>query len=191
MLTTYREVPVQPQPEGRIRSDSPGQASPLPKLITSDEKEVQYYNTDGSSDEDSEGEYSWKRPKSPSKGLIIRTSDLTSSSQALQIHSSSPTSFRSSQGSFADEEVTRSMAHRPKQQPVYGSSPLQPGAMPIPVPNSKAPNDRNGTSPRPELLKLAPDSQGNEIPPDAKWTRINRRLVSPEVLGQDGRRFEA
>jgi hypothetical protein len=189
----YRELPVQAlSTERRVRGGSPRQAPPVPKLITSDEKEVQYFNTDGSSDQDTEGEYSWKRSRSPSKGLIIRTTDLTSSSQALQIHSSSPkTSFRSSQGSFADEDVTLSMAHRPRQQSVYGSSPLQPGAMPIPAPNSTTPNDRYGNDPRPEPSKLAPDSQGNEIPPDAKWTKIIRRLVSPEVLDQDGRRYEA
>jgi hypothetical protein len=43
----------------------------------------------------------------------------------------------------------------------------------------------------PDALHLAPDEKGNEIPPDAKWTKINRRLVSPEVLNQDGRRYEA
>ncbi|KAI1093228.1 hypothetical protein F5B19DRAFT_154593 [Rostrohypoxylon terebratum] len=39
--------------------------------------------------------------------------------------------------------------------------------------------------------RLAPDSQGREIPLDAKWTRISRRLVSPEVLAGAGVRYEA
>ncbi|KAK8022355.1 hypothetical protein PG993_013122 [Apiospora rasikravindrae] len=39
--------------------------------------------------------------------------------------------------------------------------------------------------------RLAPDSQGHDIPLDASWTRIRRSLVSPEVLHQAGVRFEA
>lgn len=67
----------------------------------------------------------------------------------------------------------------------------------IPTPATTNPRrsiDGLATSPRPNTsisVKLAPDEQGKEIPPDAKWTKINRRLVSPEVLIQDGRRFEA
>lgn len=104
-------------------------------------------------------------------------------SQALQIRpSGSPASFRSS---FGDDDVTRSIAHRPKKPLEYGST-SQPGAIPIP-----GRNDRLGTSPRLEPIRLAPDSQGKEIPPDAKWTRISRHLVSPEVVAHDGRRYEA
>lgn len=39
--------------------------------------------------------------------------------------------------------------------------------------------------------RLGPDSQGRDIPLDAKWTRINRSLVSPVVLEQAGVRYEA
>ncbi|KAF3065151.1 hypothetical protein GL218_01782 [Daldinia childiae] len=39
--------------------------------------------------------------------------------------------------------------------------------------------------------RLAPDSKGHEIPLDAKWTQISRRLVSPEVLAGAGVRYEA
>ncbi|KAI1338262.1 hypothetical protein F5Y15DRAFT_137207 [Xylariaceae sp. FL0016] len=39
--------------------------------------------------------------------------------------------------------------------------------------------------------RLAPDSHGQEIPLEAKWTRIRRSLVSPEVLSQAGVRYEA
>ncbi|PFH61970.1 hypothetical protein XA68_15632 [Ophiocordyceps unilateralis] len=38
---------------------------------------------------------------------------------------------------------------------------------------------------------LEPDSSGNEIGPNATWTRIDRRLVSAQVLGQAGMRYEA
>ncbi|KAI1328471.1 hypothetical protein F5Y16DRAFT_155312 [Xylariaceae sp. FL0255] len=39
--------------------------------------------------------------------------------------------------------------------------------------------------------RLDPDGQGRDIPLDAKWTRIRRSLVSPEVLKQQGLRYEA
>ncbi|KAI0432202.1 hypothetical protein F5Y09DRAFT_339865 [Xylaria sp. FL1042] len=41
------------------------------------------------------------------------------------------------------------------------------------------------------VTRLGPDSQGREIQPDAKWTRIRRSLVSPEVLAREGLRYEA
>ena len=152
------------------------------KLIKLDEKEDIYLNTDGSSDEESESDQSTRRSNSPSAGQVIKTSDLIAQSQALMVRPpGSPTSFKSNQGSFIDDEVvSRSMAYRPKKQPEFGASPSRSGA-----------NDRLGTSPRPEPPRLAPDAQGNEIPPDAKWTKIARRLVSPEVLDQDRLRYEA
>lgn len=167
----------------------------VPKLITSDEKDeknVQYFNTDGSSDEDSESEDSLKRPKAPQMGLVIRTSDLFSSNQGLKLLlPASPTSFRSSQGSFGEDDAMRSIAVRQKNPGEFGSSPSRPGAIPIPTANPRSSIEGFGTSPRQEPSRLAPDEYGNEIPPDAKWTRINRRLVSPEVLDQDHRRYEA
>lgn len=39
--------------------------------------------------------------------------------------------------------------------------------------------------------RLAPDATGAEIPKDAVWTRINRSLVSAEVLDKAGMRYEA
>ncbi|OTA99356.1 hypothetical protein M426DRAFT_27601 [Hypoxylon sp. CI-4A] len=47
------------------------------------------------------------------------------------------------------------------------------------------------TLPSPRSARLAPDSRGHEIPLEAKWTRISRRLVSPEVLASAGVRYEA
>ncbi|KAI8626072.1 hypothetical protein F5Y19DRAFT_231570 [Xylariaceae sp. FL1651] len=41
------------------------------------------------------------------------------------------------------------------------------------------------------FARLGPDSQGREIPLEAKWTRIRRTLVSPQVLAQEGLRYEA
>ncbi|KAF4589270.1 Nipped-B-like protein B [Ophiocordyceps camponoti-floridani] len=39
--------------------------------------------------------------------------------------------------------------------------------------------------------RLQPDSSGHEISPEATWTRIDRRLVSAQVLEQAGLRYEA
>jgi hypothetical protein len=174
----------------RKKSESNRALSPVPKLITSDEKDPYYLNTDGSSDEDSETDNSSRRSVSPSYGQIITTKNLMAMSQALTLRSQSPTNARSP-GSYIDDGISRSMANLPKTQLEYGTSPSQLGAIPIPVQNGKTSSDRLGTSPLPNPLQLAPDSQGNEIPPDAKWTKINRRLISPEVLDQDRRRYEA
>jgi len=125
-------------------------------------------------------------------GLVIRTSELVAMSQALQVRPSlSPTtSFRSSQGSFEDHDAVRSMAQRQKR-PEFGSSPGRTGSIPISSSNPRSSSEHFGTSPRPEPMTLAPDEHGNAIPPDAKWTKVTRRLISPEVLDQDRRRYEA
>lgn len=43
----------------------------------------------------------------------------------------------------------------------------------------------------PRSIRIAPDSRGKKIPPDATWTKISRRLVSPIVLERAGVRYEA
>lgn len=174
----------------------------VPRLITSDEKEVQYYNTDGSSDEDSESEGSSKgrhmslvRSNAPPMGVVVFTSDLFksfNSNQGLKlVLPGSPTSFRSNQGSFGEEDSMRSIAIRPKNPAEFGSSPSRPGGIPIPAASPRTSSEGFGTSPGPETIRLAPDEHGHEIPPNAHWTKINRRLVSPAVLDQDRRRYEA
>ncbi|PHH80326.1 hypothetical protein CDD80_1965 [Ophiocordyceps camponoti-rufipedis] len=42
-----------------------------------------------------------------------------------------------------------------------------------------------------DTARLQPDSSGHEISPEATWTRIDRRLVSAQVLEQAGLRYEA
>jgi hypothetical protein len=58
----------------------------------------------------------------------------------------------------------------------------------VPMPNhphlSTSPNSQG--QPR-----LAPDRYGKAIPMNAQWTKINRSLVSPEVLERAGVRYEA
>lgn len=160
-------------------------------MITSDEKDEKdfhYLNTDSSSDEES-GRESRRRSEALQLVKVINTTELIAYSQALQLHPHSPSSFRSTQGYF--DEDSRSLPFQPKKQLEFSTSPVQPGAIPIPQENPRTSNSSFGTSPRPNPTRLAPDSHGNEIPPDAKWTKINRRLVSPEVLDQDHRRYEA
>ena len=43
----------------------------------------------------------------------------------------------------------------------------------------------------PPRSRLAPDAFGNEIPPDAQWTKVRRTLISPEILHRAGVRYEA
>ncbi|KFX98803.1 hypothetical protein O988_04193 [Pseudogymnoascus sp. VKM F-3808] len=113
----------------------------------------------------------------------------------------SPSSSRSA-SSFTDGNA---MAYRPRPQqlpvPVpdgslYSASPRGSGALPIPVrPVAHPQIDRYGHSPRNITTSiptsLAPDSQGREIPRDAKWTKIRRGLVSTEILEEDRLRYEA
>lgn len=79
--------------------------------------------------------------------------------------------------------------------PPYAPSVTQ-GAAPIPIPSS-APNTQSGLPPPTSAVgqqrysRLAPDSKGSDIPLDAKWTRIKRALVSPEILTKAGVRYEA
>lgn len=70
------------------------------------------------------------------------------------------------------------------------------GAAPIPIPSS-APPGQSGLAPSTAAAgpqrysRLPPDSRGSDIPLEAKWTRIKRSLVSPEVLTRAGVRYEA
>lgn len=69
-------------------------------------------------------------------------------------------------------------------------------AAPVPVPSSAAAAQPGLAPPasaagQQRYSRLAPDSKGSEIPLDAKWTRIRRALVSPEVLTKAGVRYEA
>lgn len=69
------------------------------------------------------------------------------------------------------------------------------GTAPITVPSSALPSATGFPPPPPGVAarrcRLAPDSKGAEIPLEAKWTRIKRALVSPEVLERAGFRYEA
>ncbi|KAH7416641.1 hypothetical protein BKA64DRAFT_636042 [Cadophora sp. MPI-SDFR-AT-0126] len=72
-----------------------------------------------------------------------------------------------------------------KTKQIHASASLDSGYGSIGSPSATS------TIQRSPLMTLAPDEFGNRIPEDAKWTKINRRLVSPEVLEQDHKRYEA
>merc|ERR1712093_633745 len=99
----------------RASGNSQRHPSPGPRLITSsdekDEKESYYLNTDGSGS-DSESDTSSRDSRRPELGLVIRTTDLTVPSHALTLRPHSPSSFRSSRGSFGEDDAVRSMAQR-------------------------------------------------------------------------------
>ncbi len=155
-----------------------------PQTAASIEKKPLWHDTDGSSDEEAEQNCS-------SSGKIIRTSDLCALTQAMHLRiPASPSSFRSSVGYFGEGDAVHSLAPRSKKQHELGSSASQLGAIPIPAGSTRV-TESFGMSPRVDAFKLGPDEHGNEIPSDAKWTKINRKLVSPEVLDQDRRRYEA
>lgn len=81
--------------------------------------------------------------------------------------------------------------------PASSTPPPAYSTAPIPIPASAPPTTTSfppppmGPTTSPRRSRLAPDSQGAEIPIEAKWTRIKRSLVSPEVLDKAGMRYEA
>lgn len=112
---------------------------------------------------------------------------------------SSPISARSSV-SFTDgmPMTYRPRSHQLTRSPEGSLSGTSPGASGLAIPSKPGthiPPDRYGISPRRTSSSLsctlAPDSQGREIPSDAKWTKIRRSLISTEILEEDRLRYEA
>ncbi|KAJ0297928.1 hypothetical protein COL5a_009915 [Colletotrichum fioriniae] len=79
----------------------------------------------------------------------------------------------------------------------FSSSPSNLGVSPRfvpPIPHANGnggPPSAYGASPRTSQSRLAPDRYGMDIPLEAKWTRIRRALISPEILERAGVRYEA
>ncbi|PQE09949.1 nipped-B B protein [Rutstroemia sp. NJR-2017a BVV2] len=160
---------------------------PILKVSTPDFHETKQQKENSGSSSDS----SIRRAKSPANSSIIQTSDLLPSNSVPQLlPPPSPSAYHSQ-----PEDATRSIPLRPKRS--SDRKTISPRTSSIQIPGRHSSPQIGSidisTSPRPEsaLPRLAPDSYGNEIPPDAKWTKIKRSLVSPEVLDQDGRRYEA
>ncbi|RDW94785.1 hypothetical protein BP5796_00548 [Coleophoma crateriformis] len=182
--------PAQPR-EHKDRSYR--EPSPIPRVTTSSEKEPLYFNSSGSDSGNSErSEKQLQSLKASDMALVVRTSDLVASSPSINLQvtpSGSPSSYRSYNSFTGRDDPARSLPVRSKDVNEFGASPRRSGV--LAVPTSYQPSKDGSNSPRQEPLRLAPDQNGNEIPPDAKWTKIKRTLVSPEVLVQDHRRYEA
>ncbi|RDL39608.1 uncharacterized protein BP5553_03948 [Venustampulla echinocandica] len=167
------------------------QLSPVLDPTIFNARGTQQYNRIGTSDSDSDTNRLIKRFSDPSKVVIINTFDLLDLSSRLRSWPPGLPSSFDGNISLDNDNARRSIEYKPKEQTDLSESPPQVGSLAIRPPKANISRDGLSTSPRPETIRLAPDSQGNEIPPDAKWTKINRRLVSPEVFDQDGRRYEA
>ncbi|RAL59870.1 hypothetical protein DID88_000497 [Monilinia fructigena] len=176
-----------PRPESRLEPDFEIKSTPI-HYIT---ERKWGKDTSGSESSDTSSKH---RRISSSNGSIIQTSELLPFSATPQLlPPSSHQVITHTQTNRYDllcfdqnEVLTRDHRHvqaaldliflfaKPHQKistPTTGTSPISDAAMP--------------------LKRLAPDSYGNEISPDAKWTKVKRSLISPEVLNQDGRRYEA
>lgn len=204
--------PVQPPPVPALQSSGSSSsrngynyaiaASPPTSVqLRSPIQEPEICTTESILADDSANESRMRMLEAPrADGRLRRQSDHNDRDQGYSPQGS-PSSSRSA-SSFTDGSV---MAYRPRPQqlPVpaqegslYSVSPRDSGALPIPVrPASHPPTDRYGHSPRNVTTSipagLAPDSQGREIPRDAKWTKIRRGLVSTEILEEDRLRYEA
>lgn len=114
-----------------------------------------------------------------------------SSSPTKQGLGSSPR-YVSPMSAYSASPASSSMMTPP---PAYSTT-TPSGTAPITVPSSAPPSAAGFPPPPPtgasaRCSRLAPDSKGAEIPLEAKWTRIKRALVSPEVLERAGFRYEA
>ena len=103
----------------------------------------------------------------------------------------------SSASSPSSEESDRGDDHIPREPPrvvtpsneIANAKPALPPAPPKGI--LKKAKDKFPEPPNPVREGVAPlDAAKKGIPPEARWTRINRRLVNPEALDQEGVRFE-
>ena len=102
---------------------------------------------------------------------------------------SSPTS-PSSEETDDDEDDN---FHREPPRVVTPSNEIVKSSLPPQPPKGilKKAKDKFPEPPNPVREGVAPlDAAKKGIPPEARWTRINRRLVNPEALEQEGIRFE-
>lgn len=158
--------PIEEQPR---RNSDGTRPRAMQQSETPSGRDVAIYDSDSSSDEDSRRSLVQSKPSSTS--LIIRTSDLIATAPSSAV----PESGRKRGDPLAPKSA--------EVQVEYGSSPNWRDTIPAP--------DSSKSRISGEEKRLAPDEYGNEIPADAKWTKVTRRLISPEVLEQDRRRYEA
>ena len=100
-----------------------------------------------------------------------------------------------SKGDDSDSSDSDSSADRVSRTPRVVSPPNDAleAMAPKPAPKGilKRPREKFPEDPHTVREGVAPlDAAKKGIPPEARWTRINRRLVNPEALEQEGIRFE-
>lgn len=117
----------------------------------------------------------------PAKDVVSRTIKETAN-QSKDRHSS-PADERESQPKT--EKRTLRVVSPPREKVVEEKPPVK-GI--LRQPREKFPED-----PAPVREGVAPlkDAKKDGIPPDARWTKINRRLVNPEALEMGKERYEA
>ncbi|GKT54300.1 hypothetical protein ColTof4_06445 [Colletotrichum tofieldiae] len=111
---------------------------------------------------------------------------------AAQNYSTSPSSASpSSRYLPPDVAAARAAADFSSSPNNLGVSPRFVPPIPSHASNGGPPSSTYGASPRTSQTRIAPDRYGMDIPMEAKWTRIRRALVSPEILERAGVRYEA
>ncbi|MCJ1451659.1 hypothetical protein MMC28_001999 [Mycoblastus sanguinarius] len=95
------------------------------------------------------------------------------------------------QDSYSESSSSSSGNSKIPQQPgvVTSSKPTRPPELRSIL---HAPRDKFPEDPAPLREGVTPHNNrvGNDVPPNARWTKIDRRLVNSEALEQDGVRFE-
>ncbi|KAF6807668.1 hypothetical protein CSOJ01_08032 [Colletotrichum sojae] len=116
--------------------------------------------------------------------------NLRISAAPLQHYSISPTSASPSTRYLPPDVAARTAAEFSSSPTAANNLGVSPRFVP-PLPGYANAGAPFGASPRTSASRLAPDRYGMDIPLDAKWTRIRRALISPEILERAGVRYEA
>ncbi|KAK1981944.1 hypothetical protein LZ30DRAFT_66321 [Colletotrichum cereale] len=108
-----------------------------------------------------------------------------------QHYSTSPSSASHASRYLPPDVAAARAATEFSSSPNNGVSPRFVPPIPSHFSNGGLPPSAYGASPRSSQTRIAPDRYGLDIPMEAKWTRIRRALVSPEILERAGVRYEA
>ncbi|OLN87124.1 hypothetical protein CCHL11_08952, partial [Colletotrichum chlorophyti] len=117
--------------------------------------------------------------------------NLRLSAAPLQNYSTSPSSASPSTRYLPPDVAAARAAADFSSSPTANNLGVSPRFVPPFPPHVSGGAPPYGASPRTSQGRLAPDRYGMDIPLEAKWTRIRRALVSPEVLERAGVRYEA
>ena len=89
------------------------------------------------------------------------------------------------------DSSTKRLPRQPPQAVTLSNDSAEAAPKPVPKGILKPPREKFPEEPSTVREGVAPlDAAKKGIPPEARWTRINRRLVNPEALEMEGVRFE-